>query len=315
MQRKYRIAILGIGGVGGFLGGMLAVEYYDAADVEILFIARGGNAKMIEEQCLKLIIPSGEMIARPAYIIEDVEAAGPVDLLICCTKSYDLEASVQALSSSLTPNTMILPLLNGIDATERIQAILPGAKVLHGCIYIVSKLVAPGVVQQGGDFHSLHFGGDGISSDEARHLLEIFQQAGVNAIWEDSIREKVWDKFSFISPLATYTSAYNITVGQILDAGEHVAALKALMYELGTLAEKLNVRLAGDFIEKNLSVMKKLPATATSSLQADFANGRPTELETLTGVVVQKAAEKSVKLDAYTELFRLLSNRPQNASI
>lgn len=315
MQRKHRIAVLGIGGVGGFIGAKLAAAYRNTEDVEVLFIARGENARVIKEQGLRLKDPSGELVVRPDRIVEDLGSAGAIDLLLCCTKSYDLESSIRALSASLTPDTIILPLLNGIDAAERIRSVQPGAKVLQGCIYIVSKRMAPGIVQQSGEFHSLHLGGDGIAPREAEYLTGLFQRAGVNAVWEENIREKIWAKFSFISPLATYTSAHIVTIGEILGGGEHVNALEKLMLDLGALAQRLNVHLAGDFVEKNFAVMRQLPAAATSSMQADFANGRPTELETLTGVVVKKAAEHSIRLNAYPELYELLQGRRQNVSV
>lgn len=309
MQKKYRIAILGIGGVGGFLGGKLAEAYSHSTDVEIIFIARGSNAQAIKENGLKLITPAGEMIVRPDIIADDTDPIGEIDLLICCTKTYDLENSMKALSSSVTPDTLILPVLNGVDSTEKVQSFLPGAKVLQGCIYLVSKLIAPGMVQQRGEFYSLHFGGDKTLSAEMTRLLDLFKQANINAVLEDNIHEKMWSKFSFISPIATYTSAYNISIGKILESDEHKSALKKLMAELVTLAKAQHIDLPADSIEKNFLTMGKLPYEATSSMQADFANNKPTELETLTGSVVRKATEKGVQLDSYADMYQLLRER------
>lgn len=308
-QRKYRIAVLGIGGVGGFIGGKLAAAYAHDEEVELIFIARGSNAAMIKKAGLTLITPSGEIVAVPDMLVEEGNAIGEIDLLLCCTKSYDLENSIRSLSSSLTANSIVIPLLNGVDASERIRAVLPEVRVLQACIYIVSKRVAPGVVQQSGDFHALHFGGDELTHKERVHLQGLFDTSGINVVYEQNIREKIWSKFSFISPVATYTSAYDVTIGAILESDTHTAALTRLMTELGTLAHKLNIDLPADFIENNFGVMRKLPSSATSSMQADFSNGRATELETLTGVVVQKAAAQSLQLEAYANLYQLLRNR------
>jgi 2-dehydropantoate 2-reductase len=309
MKKNYRIAILGIGGVGGFLGGKLAAAYSHTEDIEIIFVARGSNALAIKENGLKLITSSEEIIVHPDSVADDVSSIGEIDLLICCTKTYDLEHSIKALSSSITPNTIILPLLNGIDNTEKIQLLLPKAKVLQGCIYLVSKLIAPGTVQQRGEFYSLHFGGDKMLTDQMPKILNLFKQANINAVSEDNIHEKIWSKFSFISPVATYTSAYNISIGKILESNEHTTSLKKLMVELITLAKALNINLPTDSIEKNFLVMEKLPYETTSSMQADFANNKPTELETLTGSVVRKAAEQGIPLDAYTDIYQLLRER------
>lgn len=309
MQRKYRIAILGIGGVGGFIGGKLAAAYSGSADIEIIFIARGGNVGAIRENGLKLITATGEIMVRPDIVADANDDMGKINLLICCTKTYDLENSIEALSASITADTMILPLLNGIDSTERIQVLFPQARVLQGCIYLVSKIIAPGVVQQRGEFYSLHFGGDTSLAAQMDKLMDIFTKAGINAVLEDNIRGKVWTKFAFISPIATYTSAHDISIGKILESDEHTASIKKLMTELITLASVLNIDLPADTVEKNFSVMAKLPYETTSSMQADFANSKPTELETLTGIVVRKASEQGITVDSYFEMYQRLRER------
>lgn len=309
MQKKYRIAILGIGGVGGFIGGKLAASHSHSDDVEVIFIARGDNGEAIKEHGLKLITPSGETTVYPDMVAGAGTAMGEIDLLICCTKTYDLESGVQALSSCITSRTMVLPLLNGIDSTEKLRSLVPSANILQGCIYLVSKLISPGVVQQRGEFHSLHFNGDKALPAELSGLLDLFMKSGINAVVEDNIHEKVWSKFSFISPVATYTSAYDISVGKILESGEHSMAIKTLMAELVGLAKTLDIHLAADVIENNFLVMGKLPYEATSSMHADFAANKPTELETLTGSVVRKAKEKGIRLDAYSDIYQLLSKQ------
>ncbi len=309
MHNKYRIAILGIGGVGGFIGGKLAAAFSPSADVEVIFIARGAHARAIREDGLKLITSGGDAIVKPDIVTDDASDIGKIDLLICCTKTYDLENSVKAMLPSITPGTLILPLLNGADNSEKLQALLPDAKVLHGCIYLVSKIIAPGTVQQRGDFYSLHFGGNETLKDELLKLKELFERADITSVLEADIHQKVWSKFSFISPVATYTSAYNISLGKILESEEHTTKLKTLMTELVTLARSLNIELPADVIEKNFQVVAKLPYETTSSMQADMVNNRPSELETLTGVVIRKAAGQGIQLDSYTAMYQLLRER------
>lgn len=306
MNRKYRIAILGIGGVGGFLGGLLAAAYNNTGNVEVVFITRGSNGQAIREKGLKLITASGERIVHPGEVIDDPASAGVIDLLICCVKSYALESSMSSLATSITADTIILPLLNGVDNAERIKNVFPQAKVLQGCIYVVSKLMEPGVVQQRGEFWSLHFGSNTMPAAEKKDVQNIFKEAGIDAVIEDDIDGKMWSKFSFISPVATYTSAYDTSIGQILDSEEHTRLIRVLMAELLTLAKAMNIRLPEDSMEKNFLVMQKLPYEATSSMQADFVNKRQTELETLTGYVVMQAERQGIQLPSYSKMYELL---------
>lgn len=287
----------------------MAETYSNDPEVEVVFIARGSNGKVIKENGLKLIMASGERLVHPDEVTDDPNIVGVIDLLICCVKAYDLESSMRSLTASVTPDTVILPLLNGVDITERIQNTLPRAKVLQGCIYVVSKLTAPGVVQQRGDFWSVHFGGDTVPAAWKNNILKVFKDAGIDAHLEDNIREKMWSKFSFISPLATYTSAYDISIGQILDSKEHCESIEILMIELVTLAKVMGIQLPEDIPEKNFQVMQKLPYEATSSMQADFANERQTELEMLTGYVVRRAEDLGIQLPAYSKMYRLLCQK------
>lgn len=309
MQQPYRIAILGIGGVGGFLGAKLAAAYSSSADKEIIFIARGSHAQAIREQGLQLSTASGTITAHPHRVAAVTDPIGPVDLLLCCTKAYDLEESIRALSASITADTLVLPLLNGVDSTERLQALLPQAKVLQGCIYIVSKITGPGMVQQRGDVCNLHFGGDPSLAADMTRLAELLKDAGIHAIQETNIRERLWSKFAFISPIATYTSAHNISIGRILESEADATALKQLAQELLQLATVLEIPLPADTIEKNFQVMQQLPYEATSSMHADFAAHKATELETLTGYVIRQAAAHGIALAAYTEVYDLLKTR------
>jgi 2-dehydropantoate 2-reductase len=309
MKKKYRIAIVGIGGIGGFIGAKLAMAYRKSDDIEIIFVARGTNAQAIKENGLKLITSQEEVLVSPDVVADEVDTVGLINLLICCTKAYDLEESLKQLSQSITADTLILPLLNGVDSSFMILSLLPDAKVLEGCIYLVSKLIAPGIVQQRGDFYAVHFGGDKMLTPEMNKLLDLFERANINTILEDNIREKVWGKFSFISPIATYTSAYDISIGKILESEGHRSSIKKLMSELIELAKTQNIILPADTIDKNFFVMAKLPYEATSSMQADFAGGKSTELETLTGSVVRRAIEKEIQADSYNMMYELLLER------
>lgn len=123
-----KIAIAGIGGVGGYFGGWLA-KHYENSDVEIYFIARGENETAIRDHGLQLETTSGNFTAHPKKVSADPNEIGPVDLLLCCTKTYDLEESIARLRPCITRDTVILPLQNGVDSRERIHKIFPEQEV------------------------------------------------------------------------------------------------------------------------------------------------------------------------------------------
>ena len=306
MNNKYRIAVLGIGGVGGYIGGRLAAYYAEHGDAEIIFIARGDNKQAIKENGLKVISAAGEQIVHPHLVSDDPNEIGPIDLLLCCTKAYSIEDSMRLLAACISKDTVILPLLNGVDNTERIKSIFPDAQVLYGCIYIVSKLIGPGIVKQSGNVYSLHFGSNEVPGEQLSSIEKIFKDAGINAIKEEDMIQTLWQKFSFLSPLATYTSATNMSVGKILAEEEHRNVLIGLMQELLRVALVLGIKLPDDTIERNLERMSKFPYEATSSMQTDFVSGKNTELETLTGFVVRNAGKHKLQVNNYEALYETL---------
>lgn len=154
-----RLHVVGIGGVGGYFGGLLARRYADDLEVEVRFLARGENLRRIAADGLRVINPDGEFTANPALATDDPVEAGPADVILLCTKSYDLEGTLDPLRPCLIPgHTLVVPTLNGVDARDRIEALLPGQPVTNGCVYITSRLVAPGVVENFARNQKMFFG-------------------------------------------------------------------------------------------------------------------------------------------------------------
>ena len=145
---KTRIGILGLGGVGGYFGGLLAKAYSKSEEVEIVFIARGETQKAIAENGLKIITDSTETIVRPKIVSNNPDEIGVLDYLICATKTYDIKESLTLIKPCIVPETVILPLYNGVDAPERIRKIFPENDILQGCVYIISMIFSPGTIRK-----------------------------------------------------------------------------------------------------------------------------------------------------------------------
>ena len=178
-------------------------------DAEIVLVARGENEKAIRANGLKIISTKGEEIVHPK--LAAVENIKDSDLLILCTKEYDLETTIESLKDHIGEQTAILPLLNGVDTKERISKILPETEIWQGCIYIVSRLSAPGVVQETGNICVIYFGSENAQTDKQKQAENIFREAGIDANLTEDIEAKMWEKFVFISSLAGATSYLDTT--------------------------------------------------------------------------------------------------------
>lgn len=303
-----KIAIAGIGGVGGYFGGLLARKY-SGTDIEVCFIARGENEKQIRERGLELQTVNGNFTARPKLVTSIPSEAGKVDLLICCTKGYGLEEIISACLPCVSHNTVVLPLLNGVDARSRIEKILPPCELWDGCVYLVSRLAAPGVIRETGNIRKLFFGSNDGSEEKLRKTENIFREAGIEAEWSKQIRETTWEKFLFISPIATLTSFTDSTIGAVFANARSEEFLRQLVAEVKSVADAEGVVLPPGTTEANLERIRSLPFESTTSMHSDFRRGGKTELESLTGFVVREARRFRIPVPVYEMMYEKLKTR------
>src|SRR3954465_7074606 len=120
-----RIAVIGAGGIGGILGASLA-----AAGQDVIFVARGKHLEAIQANGLRVEGDRGETVVRPATATDNPDTIGPVDLVLFCVKLWDVEAAGARLRPLRSAETAVLPLQNGVDASERLAPLIGEAHVL-----------------------------------------------------------------------------------------------------------------------------------------------------------------------------------------
>lgn len=307
---KTKILIAGIGGVGGYFGGLMAKQFYNNDTVDIYFLARGKHLEEIQTNGLKIVKDNNELICKPDLATDKPSEIGYVDFIILCTKSYDLESTIQKLQICITYETIILPLLNGVDNRERIKKILPNNLVLDGCVYIVSRLTQAGRVENYGKTEKLYFGLDNFENEKLIQLEQLFKLSNIDATLSKNISTIIWEKFIFISPTATATSYYDSTAGAILSPPEKLNTFNKLIEEVSLIAKAKKITINKNIIDKTLNTMKSLPLETTSSMHFDFQNKKPhTELNSLTAYVVNEGKKYNIMTPTYDRLFKELKKK------
>ena len=304
---KTRIGILGLGGVGGYFGGLLAKAYFESVAIEIVFIARGETQKAIAKNGLKIIADTTEISTFPSLVSNNPEEIGKLNYLICATKTYDIETSFESIKNCITPNTIILPLYNGVDATERIQILFPENTVLQGCVYIVSMIESPGIIKKIGLYEKLFFGSKNAPVSKLNELQSIFENANIESYLVENIEETVWEKFIFISALASATSYLNQNIGGILNHPENKAVYSSLLNEITAVAFAKGLALPNDIVAQTIIKLEKTPKDATSSMHRDLLAGRNTEVVSLTEYVVKAGLKYGVATPMYQIILDELS--------
>jgi 2-dehydropantoate 2-reductase len=311
LTKNNKIVIAGIGGVGGYFGGLLAKQYENSNDVEICFLARGQHLNKITENGLKVIHGQNVFIAKPAIATDKADKIGIADYILICTKSYDLDGTIGQLKPCINENTILIPLLNGVESVERIKKILPGTTVLDACVYIVSSVKEAGVIENSGINQKLFFGPGSVNIDRLLWLEKIMLDAGIDATLSDSISTIVWEKFIFIASIATATSYFNCSIGKLLEENEET--LVQLIEEVKLIAVAKGISFNPDLTSYILNYNKLLPYDSTSSMHRDFRSlKQKTEVETLTAYVVRAGEKYGIETPAFTKAYNSLINLKEN---
>ena len=185
-----RIAIYGAGGVGGYYGGVLARAGHDVA-----LIARGAHLDAIRSHGLLVRTPGGEFRASPPATADPAEI-GPVDAVIVAVKSLHLPAVRAGIGPLLGPATLVVPLLNGVDAHEALVPAVGRDRMGKGLTRIISEVAAPGEIRHiGVDPYVALAEWDGRASPRAEALVAALAQAGVHAAIPPDIEAALWHKF------------------------------------------------------------------------------------------------------------------------
>lgn len=305
---KIRIGILGIGGVGGYYGGMLAKQFHHSESVDIVFVVRPETGMLIEKLGLKIVEDDHESIVHPAEIITNATNCKPLDYLICCTKGYQLEEALKPLSNEITSNTVILPLLNGVSASQIIHSIYPQAEVWEGCVYIVASIISKGVILVKGSNQKLYFGSLTKGNEKHQQFARLLKEAGIVFEYAENIEEIIWKKFVFISSLATITTKLDLSISEVLTNQEHRKLVVKMIEELMAITRAKNLNLGIDMMEETMKKMDQVPIGSLTSMLRDYRAGNPIELQALTEFVIQSGRELSVPTPVYNQMYHGILN-------
>jgi 2-dehydropantoate 2-reductase len=285
-----KIAVIGAGGVGGYYGGLLARQGY-----EVTFLARGVHLDAIRKNGLQVKSVHGDFIVSPAQATDDFTQIGPVDLILFCVKTHDTARTAQAIKPFSGVGTLILSLQNGIDATQRIGAVVGAEHLLAGATWISSAVEAPGVIRQVSQHRRIVFGPwNGHITPDHQSIHDAFQQAGIDVELSENMAKVLWTKFVFITAISSLGALTRLTIGEYRNIPETRAIMMSLMREAEAVARSQGVDLEADIIDKSLASINAFDPWIKAFMQLDVEAGKVFELESLVGVIGRKGREANV---------------------
>ena len=320
-----KIAVVGAGAIGGYVGGWLA-----AAGEDVTFIARGANLLAIRSDGMRVIAEDGtEVVTRPR-VCERTSDAGQQDFVILAVKAHQVAAVAESLAALCHAETAIVTMQNGIpwwyfhkhggpyegtavrsaDPDGSIARHIDAGRVIGSVVYPAATLEAPGVVRVVEGRRFTLGEPDGSTSRRVEAIATAFTRAGFKAPVIADIRSEIWLKLwgnlSF-NPISAITHA---TLAGLLQFPLTRELSIEMMREAEQVANKLGVTFRVG-IDKRVAGAEKVGEHKTSMLQ-DVEAGRPMEIEALVGAVVELGRltqTPTPHIDAVYALASLLAKR------
>jgi 2-dehydropantoate 2-reductase len=278
-----RILVVGAGGIGGYFGGRLL-----SAGRDVTFLVRERRAAQLAGSGLVVRSPLGDLdLPAPPTVTADA-LDGAFDLILLSCKAYDLDAAMDSLAPACGPNTAILPLLNGMQHRDLLEARFGAERVLGGLCLISTVLDPDGRVLHLNDIHTLSFGEpDGVRSPRIEAIAATLSDAGFDARLSDGIVQEMWEKWIFIATGAGATCLMRAAIGDIVAAGA-TDVVTGLLDESAAIATAQGFPPRQPAIERTRDSYTRPGSTMTASMLRDIERGGPIEADHIIGDLLRR---------------------------
>ena len=297
-----RIAIFGVGGVGGYFGGRLAQVGED-----VVFLARGEHLNALRTDGLRVESTKGDFTIFPLQATYNPAEVGAVDVVLLGVKAWQVQEAAQAIRPLIGPETCVVTLQNGVEAPVKVAEVLGKKHVVGGLCGLISFIVAPGHIRHAGAEPFIRFGElNNRASDRTEHLRQAFERAGVQVEIPADIQVALWMKFLLITPWSGIGAVTRAPVGVWRRLPETREMVSQCLHEINAVAQARAIALPENAVTSTWELYEALPPSGTASLQRDIMEGRPSELEAQIGAVIRLGLQVDVSTPTHTFIYSSL---------
>ncbi len=305
-----RICVAGVGAIGTVMAAMIGQRYASSLSL----IARGKRAQALKEEGLVLHSQFyGERSAFPAAVSDRAEDLGMQDFVLICVKNYSLEKMAEGLRPCIGPDTVIVPVMNGIEASGRLREMFPESIIADAVIYCATGINDDFSAVQRGNYAHIFIGSedpDRRQQEGALSLHRMLESAGFDSRFTERIISEKWQKFVHNCAFNTITARYGITSGQLRRDETCRRDLRRILTEGYRTALACGIEMPEDFVDRKFDFTTRVQAeSATSSMKQDVDAGRPTELDAFLGALIRKADLCGLEVPAAREYYRALGGK------
>lgn len=300
-----RLLMIGAGATGGYFGGRLA-----QAGRDVTFLVRGERAEQLRSNGLRIVSPHGDLTLQPQLLgAEQLQRERPFDLILVSTKAYSLEAAMENFAPAVGPDTLLLPMLNGMRHLDTLDQRFGRNRVLGGSVRIVADLDAEGRVEQRTRLGELSYGErGGERNEQSTARLEAIDRElrvpGIDAILQPDILATLWQKWWILSSIGAICVLGHGAIGQVAEVPFGVELARAVIAEATAIAEANGYTPDPAMLADHLVRLTERGSALTSSMYRDMLKGAPVEADHILGDLLARrgAVPASLLSAAYVQL-------------
>ena len=284
-----RILIVGAGAVGGYFGGRLAQVGRD-----VTFLVRPSRAKQLRQDGVRIISPHGDAVLTP-NLVSAGEIDTPYDLVFLSVKAYALEAAMNDFAAAVGPETMILPVLNGMRHLDLLTKRFGEHAIIGGVCLVATEIDDKGRVVQLADIQQLVYGErNGNTTPRLQNLDATLQGAGFDARLSPDITQAMWEKWVQLASLGAITCLMRGTIGEIVAAPGGTNLSLKILDESVAVAAACGHKPSEAFLSRHVGAMTAPESPLTSSMFRDLRKGAPVEVDHILGDFIERGGAHGI---------------------
>jgi 2-dehydropantoate 2-reductase len=273
-----RILVVGAGAVGGYFGGRL-----HEAGRDVTFLVRASRAKEIQTNGLHIVSPHGDATLYPKTVLAN-QLTEPHDVILLSVKAYALETAMNDFAPAVGPETMILPVLNGMRHIELLAARFGDKCVIGGVCLVATQLDEDDRILQLAEMQQLFYGErNGEISERIRNLDATMQGAGFDAGISENIVQAMWEKWVQLASLGAATCLLRGNIGEIESISGGADLSLQILEECRAVANASGYPPGEAFLTRTRTAMTTAGSTMTSSMYRDLTQGKKVEVDQILG--------------------------------
>lgn len=308
-----KILILGAGAIGGYVGGRL-----QQSGTDVSFLVRPARQQTLQRDGLVIRSTKGD-VTQKVKTVQTADEGGPYDVVLLTCKAYDLDSAIAAIAPAVGPQTVVVPLLNGMRHLDVLDARFGKDKVVGGLARVGVAMAPEGTILHTSPFAAISFG-ERDGSTPRKALVELDQavkKSGIDGGLNKNIVQDLWDKWIMLCSLAATNCLLRGSSGDILEADEGRAIVMETVDECRRVAAAAGRDPGENDMQTIRSFLTVKGSRFTASMLHDLEKGSMVEADHIVGDMIARAKKAGIATPnlrlAYVHLQVYLARRARGA--